>query len=58
MSNKETFQKILEQLEDMRKEGYTIMNHDFRALCEMRNELKRKIDNSEPSRDYKKFMED
>jgi len=58
MSNKESYEKILKQLEDMRKEGYTIMNHDFRDLCEMRNELKRKIDKNEPSRVYKKFMED
>ena len=58
MSYIESYEKILKQLEDMRKEGYTIMNHDFRALCEMRNELKRKIDKNEPNRDYKKFTED
>lgn len=58
MSNKESYEKILKQLEDMRKEGYTIMNYDFRALCEMRNELKRMIDKNEPNRDYKKFTED
>lgn len=52
------YQKILQTLEDMRNEGYTILNPEFVDMCKKRDQLKKSIESSTPTKVTRTFMED
>lgn len=52
------YQKILQSLEDMRNQGYTILNPEFVDMCKKRDQLKKSIENSTSTKVTRTFMED
>jgi hypothetical protein len=52
------YQKILQTLEDMRNQGYTILNPEFVDMCKKRDQLKKSIESSTPTKVTRTFMED
>jgi len=58
IQNNLEYKEILQTLEDMRTQGYTILNPEFLDLCKKRDDLKKRIEQSQPTKVTRTFMED
>lgn len=58
IQNNVEYKEILQTLEDMRTQEYTILNPEFLDLCKKRDDLKKRIEQSIPTKVTRTFMED